>query len=106
MKTFIEDVAALADYVLIDTPPVLVVADALSLVALVDAVIVCSRLNSSTIEEARQVRTLLHRTGAHALGLVAGGSKERRRRRQDSYGYFVSERTLEGAAAGGGKPKG
>ncbi len=95
MKTLIEDVAAVADYVLIDTPPVLVVADALSLVALVDAVIVCSRLNKSTIEEARQVRTLLERTGAHTLGLVAGGGRGKTRRRDDSYGYFVSEKTLD-----------
>lgn len=73
--------------------------------ALVDAVIVCSRLNSSTIEEARQVRTLLQRTGARALGLVAGGGTERRRRRRDNYGYFISQRTLAQPAAGGGKPK-
>ena len=59
MKTLVEDAAALADYVLIDTPPVLVVADALGLMALVDAVVVCARINSTTIEEARQVRTLM-----------------------------------------------
>jgi len=104
MKTLIDDVAALADYVLIDTPPVLVVADALSLVALVDAVIVCARLNSSKIDEAREARTLLQRTGAHTLGLVAGGRRERGRRHRDRYGYYVSERTIEQSAAAGGQP--
>ncbi len=94
MKTLIEDAAALADYVLIDTPPVLVVADALSLMGLVDAVIVCSRINSTTIEEARQVRTLLQRIGAHTLGVVAGGVKASKRRRYDSYGYFISEQQI------------
>lgn len=90
MKTLIEDAAALADYVLIDTPPVLVVADALSLIGLADAVIVCSRISSTTIEEARQVRTLLQRIGAHTLGVVAGGVRASKRRRYDNYGYFVS----------------
>jgi Mrp family chromosome partitioning ATPase/capsular polysaccharide biosynthesis protein len=102
MKTLIEDAAALADYVLIDTPPVLVVADALSLMGLVDAVIVCSRINSTTIEEARQVRTLLHRIGAHTLGVVAGGVKASKRRDYDNYGYFVSEPQIDQPAAGGG----
>lgn len=104
MKTLIEDAAALADYVLIDTPPVLVVADALSLMGLVDAVIVCSRINSTTVEEARQVRTLLHRIGAHTLGVVAGGVRASKRRRDDNYGYFVSEHQIGQHPGDGSKP--
>lgn len=92
MKTLIEDVASLADYVLIDTPPVLVVSDALNLVNLVDAVIVCARLNRTTIEEAREVRTLLQRTGARTLGVVASGNKASSRRQGDPYGYYVADR--------------
>lgn len=105
MKKLIEDIAALADYVLIDTPPILVVADALSLVGLVDGVIVCSRLNSSTIDEVRQVRTLLQRTGAHTLGLVAGGGRQPKRGHDDSYGYFVSEKSLDLSPAVVGRAK-
>lgn len=105
MKKLIEDIAALADYVLIDTPPVLVVADALSLVGLVDGVIVCSRLNSSTIDDVRQVRTLLQRTGAHTLGLVAGGGRQPKRGHDDSYGYFVSEKSLDLSPAVVGRSK-
>ncbi len=95
MKTLIEDAAALADYVLIDTPPVLVVADALGLMAQVDAVVVCARINSTTIEEARQVRTLMHRIGARTIGVVAGGVKAASGRRYDGYGYFVSESRID-----------
>ena len=89
MVKLIADAAAVADYVLIDTPPLLVVADAISLFGVVDAVLVCTRINSTTIDEAREVRTILERTGARALGLVAGGAKRPRRRRGDGYGYYV-----------------
>ncbi len=93
MKWLIQDAAELGDYVLIDTPPVLLVSDALSLVGQVDAVIVCARLNSTTKDEARQLHTLLERTGAHALGVVAGGVKGMDESTYHSYGYFLNPET-------------
>jgi Mrp family chromosome partitioning ATPase len=92
----------LADYVLIDTPPLLVVADAVSLFSVADAVLICSRVNSTTIEEAHEVRTLLQRTGAHALGLVAGGAKSPRHHRSDGYGYYVDSARSEASSHSAG----
>ena len=91
MAKLVAHAASIADYVLIDTPPVLVVADAVSLFPLVDAVIVCCRVNSTKVDEAREVRKLLERTGAHALGLVAGGVKTSRRHSRSDYGYYVQQ---------------
>lgn len=97
MAKLIGEAAAAADYVLIDTPPLLVVADAVSLISIVDAVLVCSQVNGTTIEEARAVRTLLQRIGAHAIGLVAGGTK-RPHHRGDSYGYYIDQSRNEASA--------
>ena len=97
MAKLIAEAAAVADYVLIDTPPLLVVADAVSLISIVDAVLVCSQVNGTTIEEARTVRTLLQRIGAHALGLVAGGTK-RPHHRGDGYGYYIDQSRNEASA--------
>jgi receptor protein-tyrosine kinase len=75
MGDIIAEVEHMADYVLIDTPPVLPVADAMALASSVDAVILAVKLHSSTRGEIAQVRELLARAGAHVIGSVAGGVK-------------------------------
>jgi len=92
MMTLLHDAADNADYVLVDTPPVLSVADALSLVNVVDAVIVSARLGNTTLDEAREVRTLLERSGARTLGLVAGGARAAESRYYRKYGYYATGR--------------
>jgi polysaccharide biosynthesis transport protein len=93
MVTLLEEAAANADYVLVDTPPILLVADALGLMGAVDAVIVSARVRSTTIEEAHDVRSLLERSGARTLGLVAGGVRAGARSyyRKYGYGYYASD---------------
>lgn len=60
------------DIVLIDTPPLLAVSDAIPLIAEADGTLVVSRLNHSTYVGARQVTELLSRIpGADVLGVVA-----------------------------------
>jgi receptor protein-tyrosine kinase len=73
----ISELKEMADYVLIDTPPVLLVSDALALAKHVDAVILAARLHATSREEAEEVRTLLGRAGARVIGVVAGGYKTR-----------------------------
>jgi Mrp family chromosome partitioning ATPase len=63
------------DYVVIDTPPVLSVADALVLAPKVDAVLITTRMNWTTREEAQEVSSQLGRTGARVIGVVATGAK-------------------------------
>ncbi|MBN1460359.1 MAG: AAA family ATPase [Armatimonadetes bacterium] len=63
------------DYVLIDTPPILSVTDALTIAQRVDAVIVACRANWTTREEAEEVSEQFRRTGARVIGVVASGIK-------------------------------
>jgi capsular exopolysaccharide synthesis family protein len=95
MTETISELEHLADYLLIDSPPVLPVSDAVSLAPSADAVIIAARLHSTTRDEIAQVRGLLQRAGAHVIGVVAGGVKVRRGRyyrrgyyyRYGGYGY-------------------
>jgi len=80
------------DYVIIDTPPLLPVADAMALAPHVDAVVIATRVNWTTRDEALEVKNMLQRSGSRAIGLVAGGVKiksgyYRRRGYNYSHGY-------------------
>lgn len=78
----LDRLAQSAEYVLIDSAPVLLVADAVSLTPKVDGVIVVSRVGSATIDQAHKVRHTLDRVGARLVGLVITGAKS-----PDGYGY-------------------
>ena len=66
------------DYVVIDTPPILSVADALVVAPQVDAVVIATRIGWATRGEAQEVSDLLDRSGARVIGVVAGGVKAKR----------------------------
>lgn len=82
MEEVLRTLVTLGDYLLIDSAPVLLAADALSLATRVDGVIIVSRAGSATIDQAREVRSTLERVGARLVGLVISGVKTSR-----SYGY-------------------
>jgi len=79
MKETLHTATTLAEYVIIDTPPILLVSDALNLADWVDGIIVAVRLKKTTHEEARNITTILKRSGGRTLGVVANGARERRR---------------------------
>ena len=86
----INELKQLCDYLLIDTPPVLPVSDALLLAPHADAVILTARLHSSTRGEMDEVRSLLDRAGVRVIGVVAGGVKTKHGyyyKRGYGYGY-------------------
>ena len=70
MQQVLEDLTDLYDYVLVDSPPLLPVADALELARIVDGVIVVARRNCVTSDEARRVRTFVERLDINLLGVV------------------------------------
>jgi Mrp family chromosome partitioning ATPase len=78
MRELIVDAASHAEYVLIDTPPLLLVSDALNLADHTNGIIIAVRMRSTTIDEARDVRTMIQRSGSRALGLVANGVGRKR----------------------------
>lgn len=93
MKELIETAAGHAEYVVIDTPPILLVSDALNLAEYTNGVIIASKMKSTTFDEARDVRTMLDRSGCHALGIVVNGVSKRRRGYYHAHykGYHVAD---------------
>jgi receptor protein-tyrosine kinase len=97
MRALIDQVAQVSDYVLVDTPPILVVADAASLMNMADGTLVCARLQKTTTDDARRVRALLERTNARVLGVVASGVKLSAGK--DRYGYSYAPREYDAQPA-------
>jgi polysaccharide biosynthesis transport protein len=75
------------DYVLVDAPPVLSVADALVIAQQVDAVVVTCKVNGTTRDQAEEVSEQLRRAGARVIGVVAGGVKQAAAYRRQGYYY-------------------
>ena len=74
------------DYVLLDTPPVLPVTDALVLSRMVDGVILVLYSGEIKVEMARDVKTQLVNAGANILGVVL--NKVRSEHHGYGYGYY------------------
>lgn len=74
------------DYVLVDAPPVLPVADASALAVLVDGVLVSIRYGSTRKDQVQQTRVTLDRVGARTLGVVLN-SVPPRAETSAAYGY-------------------
>jgi hypothetical protein len=85
MAPVIEECRSIADFVLIDTPPVGVVHDAIMLVDLVDAVLLVARLSWTTKDAARRALRVLRPRGAPVLGIVVMGGS-----RPEGYPYQAS----------------
>ena len=74
------------DYVLIDTPPVLPVTDALVLSCMVDGLIMVIDSGEIKVEMAREVKNQLVHAGANILGVVL--NKVRSEHHGYGYGYY------------------
>jgi receptor protein-tyrosine kinase len=70
MFALIDDLRAKSDYVLIDAPPLLPVADATGLAVMVDGVLLSVRYGKSRKDQLHQSASTLARVGARTLGLI------------------------------------
>lgn len=70
MQQVIDELGGMYDHVIIDSPPMLVVADSLELANHADGVIVVARLKHTTRDAARELRVLANRLGIHLVGVV------------------------------------
>lgn len=87
-----------ADYVILDSPPALPVADALALAPHVDGVILVARSGRTPRERARESAESVRRVGARLLGVVLNDVA----RKGDSYGqYYQYSYTYGGSETGG-----
>jgi capsular exopolysaccharide synthesis family protein len=81
----LEEARSLADVVLLDTAPLLVVSDASELLPAVDAVVLVARAGKTTRDAARRASELLDRAGIPVLGVVLIGA-------QSPVSYYYSGR--------------
>ncbi len=86
------------DLVVLDTPPALVVSDAISLIDKVGGVIVVSRLHKDTRDAAGHLRRALDNAGAPILGVVINGVGAYEGLHTYAYGY--EPRAKSGAGPG------
>jgi capsular exopolysaccharide synthesis family protein len=97
LPTLLAQGRALADYVIIDTPPLGEVSDALPIIENVDDVILVTRVGSTSETSLEVVRDLLDRAGVEPLGFVVIGTS----RRASGYAYAYPESKREQRADSG-----
>lgn len=97
--TFLQQVRDVYDLIVVDTPPLLAVADPLEVVPHVDAVLLCVRLDSTRRGEAVAGRQALARAPKRPVGVVATGVRAKGGDDYAAYGYAYYE-PLEPAVAG------
>jgi polysaccharide biosynthesis transport protein len=85
MRALFREVCERYDIVIVDTPPIGQVVDAMPLVAIVDGVLIVARRDKLTREGAEGLREQLLALDAPVVGVVANGVKKRDR--TDGYGY-------------------
>lgn len=74
------------DYIFIDSPPLLAVADASILAAQVDGTILVVRSGMTRVDDARRAQDLLTKANSRLLGVVLNQAKMSR---NDYYGYYA-----------------
>lgn len=89
----LQELAALFDVVILDSPPVLAVTDASLLAARVDGVVLVNSLNETRASDAQRAREILEAVNAPVVGVVA--NKVRQSSRRYGYGYYGREAAQE-----------
>jgi Mrp family chromosome partitioning ATPase len=95
MEHVLEWAAVNYDLVLLDTPPLSVVPDAIPLLRSSDGVLIVSRLRKNTRDGAARMREELTSLGAPLLGVVANGFKARHTPSY-SYDYYYAATEYKG----------
>ena len=96
MKLLADGLAQAFDYVLLDSPPILLVADTLELAKMADGVIVVVRSSKATADDAHELRNLAQRLDINLVGIIVTDLPVR-----PGYGYsqYATETVSRGSEA-------
>jgi Mrp family chromosome partitioning ATPase len=86
MVGLIEDLGSRYDLIVIDTPPLSIVADAIPLITRVDGAIVVASIGKTTRDEAIHLRDQLRKLDAPTLGVIANRARSSR-----GYAYYYGD---------------
>ncbi len=100
MQQLLEEAAGYYDYVIVDTPPVLLVPDAVALSRYTDGTLLVVRWHYATLQSVEEARDALKLAGVRVLGAIMNDVKEKRGKRGYDYRYYRST-----AAGGDGERK-
>lgn len=89
MKNMLDKLSEIYDYIIIDTPPINVVADALPLIKISDGLVFVTRQNYSTHGEFQSAMSKLEFINAKIIGVVVNCSSEYETRKYKSMGKYV-----------------
>ena len=84
-RTFMAEAVGTYDVVVVDTPPMLSVADTLEIIPLVEGLLLCIRADQTTRDQARALSRVLARLPERPTGVVVTGVKLGR---EADYGYY------------------
>jgi receptor protein-tyrosine kinase len=100
MRELMVDLRDNFNYVIVDTPPVNAVTDALILAAFANGTIVVVEQGKTTFPALRQAKEVLDRIGAHTIGAVMNKVRESAGSYAYTYGYYASPSNGRAAANG------
>ena len=95
MTALLDELAAKYDLVIIDTPPVLQVPDAIPMVRLVDGVVVVCRSETSTRHQLQLILEEIAELDGNVLGIAFNGIKRKRHGYGYGYGYGYGDSKAE-----------
>jgi capsular exopolysaccharide synthesis family protein len=88
MASLIQDFSGQYDFVIIDAPPLLLAADALTLSHMTDGILLVARPGVIDSNSANNAKEMLERSGHNVLGLLVNGIDEKN---EFSHKYFTKE---------------
>jgi tyrosine-protein kinase len=90
MRSLLEELATEGDLVLLDSPPALVVSDAIPLFKEVSGVVVIGRVDETTRDAMRRLVNVIRTAGGTVLGVVATGARGSGLYGYGAYGGYAS----------------
>jgi Mrp family chromosome partitioning ATPase len=89
MQELIATLRESGDWVIMDAPPLLAVADAVALARWADGVLIVTHIGTSTRGAARAARDQLEKIGARILGISVWGLRDSAAANRAYSGYYI-----------------